>query len=223
MLNTMLDKIEIFPIMGVSLDSTNTMKLDFSPNNKRLATIDLTNTNAFDNYILEILTQSSKSYGIGGYLEQRAIYKRSQIFATAEENFRDIHLGIDIWAHAGHHVYAPLDGQVHSFQNNVGFGNYGPTVILEHQLEEITFYSLYGHLALSDLGKLKIGQKIRKRELLCHLGDFPENGDWPPHLHFQLISDMMGLKGDFVGVCSLAEIDKFQNNCPNPNMLIGFK
>jgi murein DD-endopeptidase MepM/ murein hydrolase activator NlpD len=223
MLNTLLDQIEIFPIMGTALDSTNTMKLDFSPNNKTLVTIDLGNTDAFNTYVFGILEQSSKTYGIGGYFEYRSIYRRSEVFATAEEDFRNIHLGIDIWAEEGHPVYAPLDGKVHSFQDNAGFGNYGPTIILEHQLGGVTFYSLYGHLALSDLENLEVGQKIRKGELFCHLGPFPENGDWPPHLHFQLMWDLMGMVGDFPGVCSQGDTDKFQKICPNPNILIGFK
>lgn len=209
--------------MGSPLDSTNTMKLDFSPNNKSLATIDLGNTDAFNTYVFGILKQSRKTYGIGGYFEHRAIYRRSEVFAVAEEDFRDIHLGIDIWAEAGHPVFAPLDGKIHSFQNNAGFGNYGPTIILEHQLEGVTFYSLYGHLALSDLDKISVGQEIKKGELFCHLGPFPENGDWPPHLHFQLMWNMMGMNGDFPGVCSQSEMDKFQKICPDPNILIGFQ
>lgn len=223
MLLTLLDQIDIFPIMGSPLNRANTMKLDFSPNNKDLEALDLGNTNTFNSYVFGILEQSGKNYGIGGYFEHRAIYRRSEVFATAEEDFRDIHLGVDIWAEAGHPVFAPLDGKIHSFQDNAGFGNYGPTIILEHQVEGVTFYSLYGHLALSDLEDLSIGQKVKKGELFCHLGPFPENGDWPPHLHFQLMWDMMGMVGDFPGVCSQSEMDKFQKICPNPNIIIGFK
>lgn len=223
MLNTLLEQIEIFPIMGAPLDSTNTMKLDFSPNNARLATIDLGNTDSFNSFVFGILEQSKKTYGIGGYFEHRAIYRRSAVFTITETDFRDIHLGVDIWAESGHPVFAPLDGSIHSFQNNKGFGNYGPTIILDHQLQGVTFYSLYGHLTLSDLKNLQVGQKIKKGQLFCHLGPFPENGDWPPHLHFQLMWDIMGMVGDFPGVCSQSDKDKFQKICPDPNVLIGFE
>jgi hypothetical protein len=43
---------------------------------------------------------------------------------------------------------AALDGRVHSFQNNDSLGNYGPTIILEHQVEDLTFYTLYGHFVV---------------------------------------------------------------------------
>ena len=34
---------------------------------------------------------------------------------------------------------------------------------------------------------------------IARLGDFPSNGDWPPHLHFQLITDLLDREGDFPG------------------------
>lgn len=131
-------------------------------------------------------------------------------------------MGVDIWAQAWTPVFAPLDGLIHSFQNNAGFGNYGPTIILEHELDGQKLFSLYGHLALEDLKDLQVGQSISKGQKFCHLGPFPENGDWPPHLHFQLMWDMMGMFGDFPGVCSHREVDKFRKICPDPNLLIPF-
>jgi murein DD-endopeptidase MepM/ murein hydrolase activator NlpD len=115
-----------------------------------------------------------------------------------------------------------MDGKVYSFQNNHGFGDYGPTIILEHQLKDETLYSLYGHLKLTDLDHLEVGKTISKGEKFCHLGPFPENGDWPPHVHFQLMWDLLGNLGDFPGVCSHREIEKFKNICPDPNLMVGY-
>jgi peptidoglycan LD-endopeptidase LytH len=42
------------------------------------------------------------------------------------------------------------------------------------------------------------------------------NGDWPPHLHFQLITDMMGNTGDFPGVCLPEEKQAYKVLCPDP-------
>ena len=54
----------------------------------------------------------------------------------------------------------------------------------------------------------------------AHVGPFPENGDWPPHLHFQLMWDLMGNFGDFPGVCSKRDMDTYQANCPDPNLIL---
>jgi murein DD-endopeptidase MepM/ murein hydrolase activator NlpD len=215
--------LDIFPVMGEELTAKNTMKLDFSPENKELLNVDLGNTASFDRYVFDQLKREGMKYGIGGYLENRAIYRRSEVFATEDSEFRNIHLGIDIWTDAGAPVYAPLDGKVHSFRDNAGFGNYGATIILEHEVEEKSLYSLYGHLFLSDLDGLKIGQEVKAGDLLCHVGPFPENGDWPPHLHFQLIWDMQENAGDYPGVAAKNKLEFYKANCPDPNLILRCK
>ena len=125
----------------------------------------------------------------GGYLEQRRIYDQSAHFA-ALENRRDIHLGIDFWTKEGAEVVAALGGTIHSFQNNPGFRDYGPTIILQHEFDGQTFHSLYGHLHLADLTRLEVGMHVKAGEKIGHIGNAEENGQWPPHLHFQLIFDM---------------------------------
>ncbi len=214
------NEIDFFPVMGEKLSSETTVKLDFSPTNSDLESLDLANTAAFDEYVTQQIKNYNSKYGIGGYLEHRAIYRRSTVFATADADFRNIHLGVDIWTEAGAPVFVPIDGSIHSFQDNAGFGNYGATIILEHELEGEKLYSLYGHLLLSDLAGIEIGQKVKCGELLAHVGPFPENGDWPPHLHFQLMVDLKGNMGDFPGVCSQREVDEYKVICPDPNLIL---
>ncbi|MDF2156627.1 peptidoglycan DD-metalloendopeptidase family protein [Algoriphagus sp. CAU 1675] len=214
--------LDVFPIMGKKLDKNNTLELDFSPSNKALESVDLGNTQVFDCFVFEQLANAGKEFGIGGYLEKRAIYSRSAVFATAEEDFRNIHLGVDIWTKAGSPVYVPLDGKIHSFQDNLGFGNYGPTIILEHEVKGQKLFSLYGHLQKSDLVSLHVGKELKAGEVFCHVGPFPENGDWPPHLHFQLMLDMNGNFGDFPGVASERDLEKFKALCPDPNVFLKF-
>ena len=90
-----------------------------------------------------------------------------------------MHLGIDLWASAETNVYAPLDGIIHSFADNQGIGNYGPTIILEHSIDDVRFYTLYGHLSRLSLQDLYNGKKFNKGEKIGELGNYPENGDWP--------------------------------------------
>jgi len=221
-LELLLEGEKIFPVMGESLDPSNALEMDFSIKNQDLQKVDLSDTISFNKYVFGLLENAGKKYGIGGYFEHRAIYSRSDKFSTELKDFRDIHIGVDVWAEAGTPVYAPLKGKIHSFKNNEGFGDYGPAIILEHEINKEVFYSLYGHLMLSDLQHLHVGMPIEQGQILCHLGPFPENGDWPPHLHFQLMWDLMGNWGDFPGVCSHREMDKYRNNCPDPNLLIGY-
>ena len=207
--------------MGEVLHLENTLPLDFTEANKALSEVDLSNTVEFNAFVFNPMQTTNKKYGIGGYLEKRAIYRRSEVFATATSNFRNIHLGVDIWAAAGSSVYAPLAGKIHSFQDNQGFGNYGPTLILAHDLGEKILYSLYGHLSRASLASFEVGREVRAGERICEIGPFPENGDWPPHLHFQLMWDMGSYWGDYPGVAAEQDLDYFRENCPDPNLLLG--
>ncbi|MBD8488812.1 peptidoglycan DD-metalloendopeptidase family protein [Echinicola sp. CAU 1574] len=222
-LTQLLKDTSFYPIMGVELNHENTLVMDFTANNTDLKAVDLGDTQAFSEYVFGLLADASCAFGIGGYMEPRAIYQRSEVFGTSPEDFRNIHLGVDIWAEPGQAVYAPLDGKIHSFQDNGAFGNYGPAIILEHQLKGEIFYSLYGHLKRSDLIGLEVGQQILAGQVFCHIGPYPENGDWPPHLHFQLIVDLEGNRGDYPGVCAEKDQDRYQRNCPDPKWIIGFE
>ena len=191
---------------------------DFTGNNKELAATDIRDTNQFNEYINARLQSTGSKYGIGGYNENRTVYRRSNLFDGTES--RTVHLGIDIWGVAATKVYAPLGGILHSFAFNKAFGDYGATIILQHQLDSKIFHTLYGHLSLNDLVHLTDGKYISRGEVIGHFGEPGENGDWPPHLHFQLIEDMRIKNGDYPGVCTLSEREKYLANCPDPDLLL---
>lgn len=207
----------IYPEMNKS----NSIIMDFSVNNQRLKKVDLTNTLVFNNYVESILSESKALYGIGGYKEHREIYKRSNHFDEKEES-RCIHLGVDVWTKAGTPIHAPFDGVIHSFKNNNNYGDYGPTIILEHNIENCTFFTLYGHLDPNDLNRFHKGQIIKASQIIGLTGDFPDNGNWPPHLHFQLIDKLEGAEGDYPGVCTIKESDQYFKNCPDPSLFFAF-
>jgi murein DD-endopeptidase MepM/ murein hydrolase activator NlpD len=213
--------LSIFPVMGEPLNAENALPLDFTAGNAGLRAVDLSDTTSFDAFVFQQLRSAGKIYGHGGYLEKRDIYRRSEVFATAQEDFRNIHLGIDIWTAAGSPVFAPLAGKIHSFQDNSGFGNYGPTLILSHELAGKTLYSLYGHLSSANLAQFELGREVAPGEQICEIGPFPENGDWPPHLHFQLIWDLGEHWGDYPGVAAEKDLDYYRQNCPDPAPMLG--
>lgn len=204
------------PLFHPDLSPHNTLMMDFSIHNPEMKQLDFNDIEGLNRFVFEKISQWSKAYGYGGYMEDREIYRRSPLFAISPLEARSIHLGIDVWTAAGTPVFAPLEGRVHSFANNANYGDYGPTIILEHELENTSFFTLYGHLEEESLQGLFTGKRIEQGEQVCCVGNYPVNGDWPPHLHFQVIADMQNKKGDYPGVCSQAEKGLYSQLCPNP-------
>ena len=209
------------PVLPVDLNGPAVTRLDFSAANPIVASADLRDTAAFAQLVAQLLAAQNATIGIGGYLENRVIYRRSAHFGLVEaEEARSLHLGVDVWLPAGTPVLAPLPAIIHSLCDNDNFGDYGPTVILQHELEGTIFYSLYGHLSRHEWRNLCVGQRLEKGEAFATVGPFPENGDWPPHLHFQLMADMQGHVGDFPGVARPSEREKWAALCPDPNLIL---
>ena len=206
---------------GVPLRGPGVARLDFTAANPRLAHPEqLRSTAAFAHVVQAMLAEQNAAVGLGGYLENRVIYRRSPHFDAATEP-RSLHLGLDVWVPAGTTVAAPLAGTVHSLADNNHFGDYGPTVILQHELEGTEFFTLYGHLTRTDLPGLQPGQAIGAGEVFAHVGPYPENGDWPPHLHLQLMADMQGRVGDFPGVAAPSEQDYWAEICLDAELVVG--
>jgi murein DD-endopeptidase MepM/ murein hydrolase activator NlpD len=194
-------------------------QFDLTKNNPELS-FELVNDAAkFSHWVDQKLADNNCRYGIGGYMELRAIYDNREQFETSGEQ-RRLHLGIDIWADAGTPIYAPLDGVVHSFQDNAHFGDYGPTIILKHQLGDLIFYSLYGHLNRECLTNLNVGKSIQNGQHIANFGTADVNGGWPPHLHFQLMLDMEGMVGDYPGACRNSDKEKYLQNIPDPALIL---
>jgi murein DD-endopeptidase MepM/ murein hydrolase activator NlpD len=197
------------------------LHFNFTETNMLLSPATIADTDLFSRWVEDQLRVTQSRYGIGGYDEHRTIYARSSHFDN-EAEARRLHLGVDIWGPAGTPVYNPIAAKVHSFQFNDHFGDYGATIILEHQLNGHKIHSLYGHLNLASLNGLQEGQFIPKGEKFAEFGIPAENGHWPPHLHFQLIVDMKHFKGDYPGVCRFSEKEEYLENSPDPNDILAF-
>ena len=203
--------------------------LDLSSSNAAFTPSVYSDTDKLSAFIEEQKEKAGVTCLVGGYKEKREMYRRSELFDKslsgekyASEEPRSLHLGIDIWGAAGTKVYPPLGGMVHSFAYNNHFGDYGATIILQHQLETINFYTLYGHLALKDIEGLRAGRFFTRGEHFAHFGEPAENGNWPPHLHFQVIIDMLHYEGDYPGVCKMSEAAKYLHNSPDPTPMLKF-
>jgi murein DD-endopeptidase MepM/ murein hydrolase activator NlpD len=194
--------------------------LDLSVTNENLATQKLATAKDYENYIQHYLENHKAKIAFGGYIEHRNLYQRSTVFKNKQSDERNIHIGLDLWINDSAPIYAALKGKIHSFQNNDAIGDYGPTIILEHEIEGYTFHTLYGHLSLDSLMGKKEGDFVEKGEQIATLGLPPINGDYAPHLHFQIIIDMENKKGDYPGVCSSKTLAFYLQNCPDPNLLL---
>lgn len=208
-------------LLSPELSSNLWLKLDLSGTNHSLKTLDLSASMApLGDYIMKEMAQSFAKVAYGGWQEERSLYQASRHFDKGSES-RSIHLGVDLWFPAGSPILCPYEAKIHSFQDNNNFLDYGPTIILEHSFEEKVFYSLYGHLSRSSLiGKFP-GQTLQKGEVFATLGSNIENGEWPPHLHFQIILDLLGKMGDYPGVSSKEDRGFFAAICPEPYCLLG--
>jgi 4-aminobutyrate aminotransferase-like enzyme/Ser/Thr protein kinase RdoA (MazF antagonist) len=158
---------------------------------------------------------------VGGYCEPRPIYTTDAYRVELDSGYehRTIHIGLDFWVDAGHRVCALIAGTVHSVYHNDHHKDYGPTIILRHEAQGVTFFTLYGHLSLSSLNMIRVGDVIRAGDTIAYIGDASENGHWGPHLHFQIILDMLDCTYDFYGVVAPSDLAIWQSICPDPNLL----
>jgi murein DD-endopeptidase MepM/ murein hydrolase activator NlpD len=227
------------PVVPFDPGKDKLLLLDFTEKNKELTDKILNDTRLFAEYINRKLQNAGARYGIGGYAERRIVYSRSRIFDENLSSFKTIadspsplerlegeveprrlHLGIDIWGKPNTALMAPLNGIIHSFAFNNGPGDYGATIILSHQLQGISFYTLYGHLSLNSIKNINEGDRIMQGDIFAEFGIGSENGQWPPHLHFQIIIDPEGWSGDYPGVCKYSERKKYLENCPDPDLIL---
>jgi 4-aminobutyrate aminotransferase-like enzyme len=158
--------------------------------------------------------------GIGRYDEPRLFYLSSLFIGAGEP--RVIHLGIDLFAKAGTTVFAPMDGTVEAFANNAAPQDYGPMIILKHVTDKgIPFYTVYGHLSLESLQGLSIGKRFSKGEKLATIGTPDINVGWTPHLHLQIVTDLLDMGNDFPGVARASQREIWHSFSPDPNLILG--
>jgi 4-aminobutyrate aminotransferase-like enzyme/Ser/Thr protein kinase RdoA (MazF antagonist) len=187
--------------------------------------------------LMETISQEMKkagaAVGVGRYDEARLLYT-SPIFGTGDnptDERRTIHLGLDLFVEPGTPLYAPLEGVVHTVVNNTALLDYGPLVILRHVAkcdreavntsDGVPFFTLYGHLTEDTLSGLHAGQHVARGQRIGRVGTAAENGGWAPHVHFQVIVDLLDRGADFPGVAYASERAMWRDLSPDPNLLLG--
>ena len=214
---------DLFP----SVTKNSVIPLDLSVGSRWLGhASEFSDLNLFEFKINKLQLQHPDSIIAGGYLEARALYITSDYDAIGNHGrqSRTVHLGIDYWLAADTPVHAMQDGVVVAATDNAGDKQYGGLVILKHLVQldtdrSFSFYSLYGHLNVASATQHKLGDVVKKGQCFAKLGCYPENGNWAPHLHFQLMLSMLGYENDFAGVAYHSQTVVWRSLCPDPNLL----
>lgn len=217
---------DMFPVHN---DMTDIKHIDLSVGSTLVG-----NAADYENHVLihfklqQLQQQNHNQILAGGYGEARSFYA-SEAFCVegnAGKEYRTMHLGLDVWLPAKTAIHAPLDGTIIGLQNNDHKRDYGPTVIVQHQYSTASgvqqFYSLYGHLSNKSLELHQLGDKVKAGQFLAWVGKDHENGGWNPHLHFQIMHDMLNHQGDFPGACTPNDWPVMQSICPDPQKLFAY-
>ena len=179
----------------------------------------------FTHKLFHHMMSQGAEVGIGAWNEARVLYigRRFESEGNDRPMPRTVHLGLDLFCSAGIPVLAPMDGIVHSVRDNAGSRDYGPTVILRHEIEPgPTFFTLYGHLGRDVIGKLEPGARVTRGDWIGTVGGIAVNGGWPPHPHVQIICDLLDRDGEFPGVGRADQRDLWLSISPDPNLIAGF-
>jgi 4-aminobutyrate aminotransferase-like enzyme/Ser/Thr protein kinase RdoA (MazF antagonist) len=212
-------------IIPQNLRDSSTLVLDLSVNSKTLPAdpAELNEPNLTQK-LSAALRATNATIAVGRYDEARCLYATPRFGdtnnPTAER--RTIHLGIDLFVPPGTTVAAPFDATVQAFANNRAALDYGPVVILQHNpAPDVEFFTLYGHLSSDSLTSLKVGQRVQAGESFARIGKATENGGWTPHVHFQVILDLLDYGTDFPGVAYASEKSVWTELSPDPNLILG--
>jgi 4-aminobutyrate aminotransferase-like enzyme/Ser/Thr protein kinase RdoA (MazF antagonist) len=213
------------PLLDVDLRRAQSVVLDLGVGSLLVgANPAAAETEALTETVFGAMDSAGAVVAVGRYDEARPLY-RGEMFESGShviDERRTIHLGIDLFAKAGVPVCAPLDGTVHIVANNARPQDYGPMIILRHVTDAgSAFFSLYGHLGEDALEGLSPGDNVSRGQRIASVGAPPSNGDWPPHLHFQIIVDLLEMGSDFPGVGYVSQRAVWRSLSPDPNPIVG--
>ncbi len=156
-------------------------------------------------------------WGVGRYDERRRGMYNTELF---REGARDLHVGVDLGGPVGVAVHAFDDGEIHALGYNPAAGDYGHVIVTAHAVEGATLWALHGHLGARSLEGRRVGDALRRGEVLGWIGDRHENGGWNPHLHFQLSWERPETH-DLPGVVRFDERDAALRRFPDPRGVLG--
>lgn len=220
-----LRRTDAAPVLGIDLRTEPSIVVDLSIASPLLSGDARENAEPqLTAKVFGAMRDADVKVSIGRYDEPRLLYV-TPLFALGPapiDEHRTIHIGLDLFAPAGTPVFAPLAGTLHAFHDNAALLDYGPLIILRHETDDgVEFFTLYGHLSKESLVGKRIGASVAAGEQIATLGTPEVNVGWTPHLHLQVIVDLLGLGTDFPGVARPKQRRVWTSLCPDPNLLVG--
>ncbi len=218
-----LRKSSPHPVLGIDLATEPSIVLDLSIASPLLSGDPAGNSEPLlTARVFGAMHDAGVKVSIGRYDEPRLLYT-TPLFALGGrpiDEHRTIHIGLDLFMPPGTPVYAPLDGVVHACHDNAALLDYGPLIILRHSTDDgLEFFTLYGHLSRESLVGQYPGRVVKAGDKIATLGTAEVNVGWTPHLHLQVITDLLGLGTDFPGVARPSQRRVWTSLCPDPNLL----
>ncbi len=213
------------PVIGLDLRTQPSLVLDLSIGSALIHGDASENAEpALTARVFSAMREAAVAVAIGCYDEPRLLYVTPAFAAgdgTVQEH-RTIHIGLDLFAQPGTPVYAPLDGVVHAADYQAAPLDYGGVIMLRHTTDDgVEFFTLYGHLSPASFAGLQVGQQVQQGEQIATLGVPSENGGWTPHLHLQIITDLLERGSEFPGVGTPSRRDIWRSVSPDPNLIVG--
>ena len=216
-INQQINIIDLFP----SINKNEFLKLDLSVSSEWLGLSDnFKDLDLFENKIKYLQQQNLDKIISGGYLEPRQLYNTENYKRECNNGIesRTIHLGVDFWVNEGTEITNLFDGIVDTISIDKNEKGYGGLIIIKHKINDFSFYTLFGHLSPNKFN-YNVGDFLKKGALIGIVGNKIENGNWVPHLHFQLLLSKLNYIQDFPGVSYYSEIEIFKSLCPDPNLI----
>ncbi len=219
---------EMAPLTGHDLCTAIVLPVDLSAGSTLLSSDPRDNeAEPLGRRIFARMAEAGAVVGAGGYDEARVIYAGDGGTAHVRDEQRTVHVAVDLTLPSGSALFAPLDGLVHGFEDATDRHDYGPVIVLRHDIPVgpggvgLSFYTLYGHLSRSSLVGLEIGRPVRRGQRFAEIGSPPSNGDWWPHVHFQIVTDMLDVPCNVDGVVLASRRSVGRSLSPDPNLLLG--
>ena len=211
------------PVLGIDLSDRACVVFDLGVGSPLASADPRDREAALTRHLLNAMQSAGVRVGVGQYDEAHLPYETPDSVSgdvQADER-RTVHLGVDLFADAGTAVFAPLAGTVHAFTGDTLSHDHGPVIILQHRTDDgHTFFTLYGRLSGASLEGVRVGRNVARAQQLATIGSPAENGGRTPHLHFQLISDLLDLDRDFPASCRPSRREVWTDFSLDPNLIL---
>ena len=210
------------PVVQPDVRHTPPLVLDLSVANPHMG-LPVSDVHAASRAFMARIRRSGAAVGVGRYNEARLVYTAQQFQHPNNEyeEYRAIHLGMDLFQEAGAPIFAPLDGTVGRLEKSKAPQDFGGWILLRHDAGGTDFYTLYGHLSHASIDALQVGAAVHRGQQIATLGAPEENGGWVPHLHFQVFGDVFDEEGVPPGVAPASQRAVWTGICPDPNIILG--